>query len=154
EGRGYVLRRLLRRASTFGRLIGIRHSFVHAVVPVVIDQMGGAYPELIEKRDIILKTVRREEERFEATLEQGMRLLESAFAAASAGVIPGEEAFRLYDTFGFPLELTREMAAERGLSVDEAGFERAMEAQRLRGQAGASTYAEEGALGLDIATQF
>src|SRR5205807_10316666 len=78
----------------------------------------------------------------------------NAFEAASGGVVPGEEAFRLYDTFGFPLELTREMASERGLRVDEAGFERAMDDQKRKGKAGAATHAEEGALGLDIATRF
>src|SRR5438034_2726756 len=95
EGRGYVLRRLLRRASTFGRLIGIRDPFMHAVVPRVIDQMGDAYPDLRMKRDLILKTVRMEEQQFNATLEQGMRLLEAAFLAAPGDVVPGDQAFRL-----------------------------------------------------------
>ena len=121
QERGYVLRRLLRRASTFGRLIGIRDPFMHEVVPKVVEQMGDVYPELIRKQELILKTVRMEEQQFNSTLEHGMRLLEAAFAAAPGGVVPGEQAFRLYDTYGFPLELTREMDEERGLHVDEAG---------------------------------
>jgi alanyl-tRNA synthetase len=155
EGRGYVLRRLLRRASTFGRLIGIREPFIHAVVPSVIEQMGGAYPELIQKRDLIVRTVRMEEQRFDATLEQGMRLLETAFAAAPSGVVPGDQAFRLYDTYGFPFELTREMAEERGLQVDEAGFAAAMKVQKQTAREDRSArHTEERALGVDIATQF
>src|SRR5204862_353741 len=139
----------------FGRLIGIRDPFLHSVVPKVIDQMGGAYPGLVQKRELILKTVRMEEQQFNTTLEQGMRLLETAFAGAASGTVPGDQAFRLYDTYGFPLELTREMAEERGLQVEEAGFNAAMEVQKSTARRHrAASHAEERALGFDIQTQF
>jgi alanyl-tRNA synthetase len=153
--RGYVLRRLLRRASTFGRLVGIREPFIHEIVPKVVQQMRDAYPELEAKQDLILQTVRMEERQFYSTLEHGMRMLETAFAEAVHGVVPGDRAFRLYDTHGFPLELTKEMAEERGLSVDEPGFNAAMAAQKAGSRGDRSgKYAEDRALGLDVTTQF
>ncbi|MGB9803005.1 alanine--tRNA ligase [Desulfofundulus sp.] len=135
EGRGYVLRRLLRRAVRFGRLLGLNEPFLYRVAGAVIRQMGDAYPELPANQEHVLKIIRSEEERFGETLAQGTeilnRLVQEARAAGSP-VIRGEDAFRLYDTYGFPLELTREMAAEEGLTVDEEGFARAMEEQRER----------------------
>jgi len=135
EGRGYVIRRLLRRAVRFGRLLGIQELFLHKVAEAVVRQMGGAYPELVERRNHVLRVIHTEEERFGETLAQGTellnRLIEDARAAGNA-VISGEDAFKLYDTYGFPLELTREMAAEQGLAVDTDAFGRAMEEQRQR----------------------
>ncbi|MDK2889096.1 MAG: alanyl-tRNA synthetase [Thermoanaerobacter sp.] len=135
EGRGYVLRRLLRRAARFGRVLGLQEPFLYQVSRAVINQMADAYPELPANEEHVLKVIRSEEERFGETLAQGMeilnRLVEEARATGST-IIRGEDAFRLYDTYGFPLELTREMAAEEGLTVDEEAFTRAMEEQRER----------------------
>jgi len=135
EGRGYVLRRLLRRAVRYGRLLNIKEPFLYQVAGSVINQMEKAYPELVERQEFILKLIRTEEERFGATLVQGTEMLNRLiYDAGMAGntVISGEDAFRLYDTYGFPWELTREIAAEHGLSVDEDAFSRAMEKQRQR----------------------
>lgn len=135
EGRGYVLRRLLRRAVRHARLLHIEGPFVEQVVDWVVDQMKGAYPELVERQEYVKNVIRLEEERFGATLEQGLRLLQELVdKAKSSGQdqIAGEDVFQLYDTFGFPLDLTREILAQDGLQVDEAGFRRAMEAQRER----------------------
>ncbi|HPT83563.1 MAG TPA: alanine--tRNA ligase [Limnochordia bacterium] len=135
EGRGYVLRRLLRRAVRHARLLHIDRPFAAHMVDVVVQQMKGAYPELVERQEYVRNVVRLEEERFSATLEQGLRLLqELAEDARKAGtsVIAGTDAFQLYDTFGFPLDLTREILAHEGLTVDEDGFRQAMEAQRER----------------------
>ncbi len=138
EGRGYVVRRLLRRAARFGRRLGFREPFLGGLVPVLEEVMGDAFPELGRRRETILRVLRAEEESFEATLDRGLELFEAAATAArSTGrtVFPGAEAFRLYDTYGFPIDLTRLMAAERGLAVDEAEFEREMNAQRERARA-------------------
>ena len=135
EGRGYVLRRLIRRAIRHGRLLGITDPFLNNVVDLVIEQMGEAYPELREREDYIHKVIGLEEERFTETLEQGMRLLQNLTSKAKdKGLteIAGKDAFLLYDTFGFPIDLTREILADEGLSVDEEGFRQAMEAQRER----------------------
>ncbi len=135
EGRGYVLRRLLRRAVRHGRLLAIRDPFLNKVVAWVVEQMKGAYPELVEREEYIYKVVGLEEERFSATLEQGMKLLQDLVVKAkAAGIseIGGQDVFQLYDTFGFPIDLTREILAEDGLTVDEQGFRMAMEAQRER----------------------
>ncbi len=135
EGRGYVLRRLLRRAVRFGRVLGLHEPFLYQVAGAVINQMADAYPELPVNKEHVLKVIRSEEERFGETLAQGTEILNRLVQEARASgrtVIGGEDAFRLYDTYGFPLELTREMAAEEGLTVDEEGFSRAMEEQRER----------------------
>ncbi len=135
EGRGYVLRRLIRRAIRHGRLLGINEPFANRIVAQVLEQMGGAYPELLERQDYIFRIVSLEEERFNATLEQGMHLLEELTKKArQAGLdaISGQDAFQLYDTFGFPLDLTREILADEGLAVREEDFQQAMEAQRAR----------------------
>ncbi|MGE5575720.1 MAG: alanine--tRNA ligase [Syntrophothermus sp.] len=138
EGRGYVLRRLLRRAVRYGRLLGIEGSFLPKVVQVVIDQMQGAYPELRERQDYILRVIAQEEQHFQATLDQGISLLSEIIGkikARGGREVEGQDAFRLHDTYGFPLELTKEIAAENGLNVDEAGFAQAMEQQRQRARA-------------------
>jgi alanyl-tRNA synthetase len=135
EGRGYVIRRLLRRAARFGRLLGIQELFLYKVGGAVVRQMGRAYPELAERQDHVLSVIHNEEKRFSETLAQGTemlnRLMEEAKKQGSS-VIPGADAFKLYDTYGFPLELTQEMAEEQGFTVDTDGFGRAMEDQRQR----------------------
>jgi alanyl-tRNA synthetase len=135
EGRGYVLRRIIRRAIRHGFMLGQRQPFFHALVPVLDEEMGAAYPELRTQRAHIERVLRQEEERFAETLSQGMALLDEAIGQLKGTQIPGEAVFRLYDTFGFPLDLTNDIARERGLTIDEAGFETAMEGQRARARA-------------------
>ena len=135
EGRGYVLRRIIRRAIRHGYQLGMEEPFFWRLVETLEQQMGAAYPELTRSRGHVEKVLHQEEERFAETLDQGMRLLDAAIESLAGKVIPGETAFRLYDTFGFPLDLTADIARERGLSVDNAGFERAMDAQRERARA-------------------
>ncbi len=132
-GRGYVLRRLLRRAARHGRLLGIARPFLVELIDTVIENNGGAYPELVEHADYIKKVIGNEETSFYATIDQGMNLLGSLMEKLSAeGVseLPGAEAFKLHDTFGFPLDLTREIAAENGFTVDEDGFRKALQVQK------------------------
>jgi alanyl-tRNA synthetase len=131
EGRGYVLRRIMRRAIRHGRKIGFDGPFLHKVCGYVIEQMKGAYPDLVEKKAFIERAVQAEEEQFFKTLDRGLGLLDDELAKlGTKKVLPGEVAFTLYDTFGFPVDLTRTIAEERGLTVDEAGFEASMEKQR------------------------
>ncbi|MGK2934046.1 MAG: alanine--tRNA ligase [Gemmatimonadaceae bacterium] len=141
EGRGYVLRRILRRAVRNAWLLGVNRPVLHAAVEAVIASMGDAYPELRQRRKHIVDTTRAEEERFLATIEGGMRRFEELAPRSTTqgstdikGTIAGEDAFRLYDTFGFPIDLTQLMAVERGYTVDIAGFERALGAQRAQSQ--------------------
>jgi alanyl-tRNA synthetase len=135
-GRGYILRRLLRRVVRHGRLLGIDTPFLSAMGEAAIALMQEAYPQLLERREVILSELQREEARFLETLERGEKLLADVLAAKPQQ-ISGEQAFELYDTYGFPLELTEEIAEEHGLTVDLAGFEAAMEAQRQRAKAAA-----------------
>jgi alanyl-tRNA synthetase len=132
EGRGYVLRRILRRAVRHAWLLGRREPTLVHVVDAVVDRMGPAYPELVRRRDHLLRIARLEEERFLATIDEGMRRFEEILPSSEKGVIPGAEVFRLYDTFGFPVDLTELMAAERGYSIDMMGFEQELESQRER----------------------
>ncbi|MEB3196514.1 MAG: alanine--tRNA ligase [Candidatus Sericytochromatia bacterium] len=133
EGRGYVLRRIIRRAYRHGRLLGIPGSFLHTLVPMVVDLYGDFYGELIEKQSHIVDTLAEEERRFGQTIDRGMALLDEALGAlAGKTQLDGRTAFELYDTYGFPLELTIELAGEKGISVDAEGFEAAMEEQRER----------------------
>ncbi|MEE0967933.1 MAG: alanine--tRNA ligase [Clostridia bacterium] len=135
EGRGYVLRRILRRASRNGKLLGINRPFLCELCEVVIGQNLCAYPELADKKDYILKVISVEEERFDATIDAGLAILGDIIEnAKSAGnsIVTGDDAFRLYDTFGFPLDLTREIVAEQGLTIDEDSFTALMQAQRER----------------------
>jgi alanyl-tRNA synthetase len=137
EGRGYVLRRLLRRASRHGRLIGLQEPFVHKVAATVATVMGDAYPELRTEEQRIREVIRSEEERFGETLEKGLVLLENATSKLKQdkkAVLPGDVAFRLYDTYGFPLDLTEDILRADEMSVDQAGFEKLMEEQRTRGR--------------------
>ena len=135
-GRGYILRRLLRRVVRHGRLLGINKPFLTAMGEAAIALMQNAYPQLLERREVILAELQREEARFLETLERGEKLLADVLAAKPKQ-ISGEQAFELYDTYGFPLELTEEIAEEHGLTVDLDGFEAAMEAQRQRAKAAA-----------------
>ena len=135
-GRGYILRRLLRRVVRHGRLLGIDKPFLTAMGEASIALMQSAYPQLVERREVILAELQREEARFLETLERGEKLLADVLAAKPKQ-ISGEQAFELYDTYGFPLELTEEIAEEHGLTVDLEGFEAAMEAQRQRAKAAA-----------------
>ncbi len=133
EGRGYVLRRVLRRAFRHGRMLGHQGPFLHALTGVVVEQMGEAYPELPAAATVIQEVCRAEEERFEETLDDSLKLLEESFQRhAAARRIPGDDLFRMYDTFGLPLDLAEEMARERGYELDRAGFEAAMDQQRQR----------------------
>jgi alanyl-tRNA synthetase len=137
EGRGYVVRRLLRRAARFGRELGCREPFLHRLVPQVIDVMGGAFPEVRERRAYVEEVVRSEEERFGATLEQGIEKFDAIVEGSKKQgkkVLAGCQVFALYDTYGFPMDLTRLMADEKGLSIDEKEFERLMAEQKIRGR--------------------
>ncbi|HHN77419.1 MAG TPA: alanine--tRNA ligase [Phycisphaerales bacterium] len=146
EGRGYVLRRILRRAVRFGRQrLGAKTGFFSRLVPVVVEHMGEAFPELTRDPKRVIDLIHEEETSFGRTLDRGIRLFEEAAASAGpAGRISGEDAFKLYDTYGFPLDLTVLMAEERGQEVDIAGFEAEMAAQKERSRAGAKTGGEGG----------
>jgi len=135
EGRGYVLRRIVRRAVRHGHRLGATDTFFYKLVPALVAEMGEAYPELREAQPDVERALRAEEERFNETLERGLKILDQDIAALESSVIPGEVVFKLYDTYGFPVDLTRDVAIERGLTLDMEGFERAMEAQRARAQA-------------------
>ena len=138
EGRGYVLRRIIRRACRHGKLLGIDHSFLIDTVTTSIEESKGAYPELDEKRNYILKVISMEEERFDATVDAGLSILSELIKDAKekgADIISGEDAFKLYDTFGFPIDLTREIAAEAELDIDEETFKSLMQEQRTRARA-------------------
>lgn len=162
EGRGYVIRRLLRRAVRYGKVLGIDRPFLVELVPHVGEVMGRYYPDIVEKRDFIEKVIRNEEERFHETLADGLAILgEMAEAARAEGrtQITGPEAFKLYDTYGFPLDLTEDYASEHGLTVDREGFDEAMQAQRERARAarqdGASMKIQGGPLSdLTIKSEF
>ena len=138
EGRGYVLRRIIRRACRHGKLLGIDRKFLVELCEIVIEQNAGAYPELLDKHDYILKVVLLEEERFNATIDAGLGILSEIISSAKSegkSVISGADAFKLYDTFGFPPDLTREIAEESELSVDENEFKALMDEQKQRARA-------------------
>jgi alanyl-tRNA synthetase len=139
EGRGYVLRRVLRRASLFGQKLGLDDPFLNEMIEVVLSSMGHVYPELVDKRSLISAMVKNEEERFATTLDTGLNLVEKLIGEASVQGregLEGGEVFRLYDTYGFPPELTAEIAGEKGLSIDWEGFQAEMEKQRARARVG------------------
>jgi alanyl-tRNA synthetase len=137
EWRGYVLRKIMRRAMRHGKRLGLSEPFLHRLVDVLVAEMGGAYPELRSGRDYIVQVIRAEEERFEAVLTSGLPRLEDLLDRSAAGshLVPGDEAFRLYDTFGVPLDFIEDLAGERHLAFDREGFEQAMEAQRQKARA-------------------
>ncbi|MDR2377548.1 MAG: alanine--tRNA ligase [Puniceicoccales bacterium] len=132
EGRGYVLRRILRRAVFFGQKLRLPEKFLVPLIPGLIEKMGTVFPELRERQGTITNFIGAEEARFEETLERGLALFEDCCRRAGGGILSGEEAFKLYDTYGFPLDLTRLLAEGKGLKVDTAGFEERMEEQRAR----------------------
>ena len=155
EGRGYVLRRICRRAIRHGHRLGARDAFFHQLVAALDTEMGDAYPKLRSQRSVIEHVLRQEEERFAETLDQGMRMLDQAIAGMSGEVIDGETVFRLYDTYGFPVDLTADIARERGLSADVEGFEVQMEAQRNRARASSNfTMAEVESLNIEVESSF
>ncbi len=137
EWRGYVLRKIMRRAMRHGRKLGLHEPFLHALVDVLVGEMGSAYPELRAGRDAIVQVIRSEEERFDAVLTGGLPRLEDALERAASGsrVLPGDEAFKLYDTYGLPRDFIEDLAANQGLRFDAEGFEREMEAQREKARA-------------------
>ncbi|WHZ18676.1 MAG: Alanyl-tRNA synthetase [Rhodanobacteraceae bacterium] len=151
EGRGYVLRRIIRRALRHGWMLGVRGDFFWKMVAPLVAEMGEAYPELAKKQAFVEEALRAEEQRFGETLEHGMKVFDEV-ASKSDRIIPGDDAFRLYDTYGFPVDLTADIARERGMSVDMAGFERAMEAQRERARA-ASRFESKAQLPADVASR-
>jgi alanyl-tRNA synthetase len=140
DGRGYVLRRILRRAARFGRTLGMHEPFIYRLVDVVINSMSKAFEELNQRAELVKTVIKSEEESFGKTLDRGLEIFASAAEKAkTAGVISGDDAFQLYDTFGFPLDLTQLMAREQNLKVDTAGFEKLMEEQRQRARAAQKT---------------
>ncbi len=140
EWRGYVLRKIMRRAMRHGKKLGFTQPILHELVDVVVSEMGDAYPDLKTNRETIIRVVRSEEERFDAVLTAGLPRLEEVLDRAAAGsrVVPGEEAFRLYDSLGVPYDFMDDLAGHRGLSIDREGYERAMEGQRVKARAGSS----------------
>jgi alanyl-tRNA synthetase len=151
EGRGYVLRRIIRRALRHGWMLGVRGDFFWKMVAPLVGQMGEAYPELTARQAFIEEVLRNEEQRFGETLEHGMRVFDEV-AGRSGKTIAGEDAFRLYDTYGFPADLTADIARERGLNVDMEGFERAMNEQRERARA-AGRFEAKGQMPAELASQ-
>ncbi len=153
EWRGYVLRKIMRRAMRHGKKLGFRDPVLHDLVDVVVTEMGDAYPELPASREAIVRVVRSEEERFDAVLTAGLPRLEEALdRAAAAGVpLPGDEAFRLYDSLGVPVDFMEDLAGQRGIAFDREGYERAMEGQRVKARAGSSFAKDAGkALTLEL----
>ena len=153
EGRGYVLRRIIRRAIRHGYKLGQNQPFFYALVEDLANAMGSAYPELIEAKARIAAVLKQEEERFAETLENGMQILEVALGQESR-ILDGETLFRLYDTFGFPLDLTADIARERGIAIDHAGFEQAMARQRERARATSKFTMQDGIAYSGLPTQF
>jgi len=155
EGRGYVLRRIIRRALRHGNNLGQKEAFFYKLVAPLVKEMGDAYPELKSAQDKVEKALHQEEERFAETLEKGLAILEDAIKDMKGNVISGEVVFKLYDTYGFPADLTNDIARERNLTLDMDGFEKAMEQQRERARA-ASAFggAYEGTLEIDGETDF
>ncbi len=154
EGRGYVLRRIMRRAMRHAHLLGSKDPVMHRLVPELVKQMGGHYPELRERQSTIQETLKSEEERFQQTLDRGLRLLADETAGLAEGQsLPGETAFKLYDTFGFPLDLTQDALRERGIGVDTEGFTSAMAEQKAKARAAwsGSGEAADAAVWFDLA---
>ena len=149
EGRGYVLRRIIRRAARHGHQLGCKEPFFYKLVETLDDLMGDAYPELRKLVDHVSRVLHKEEKRFAETLEQGMRILEDSIAGMQGDTIDGETVFKLYDTYGFPVDLTADVARERNLKIDQAGFDVAMEAQRARARASSQFSASNDTLKLD-----
>lgn len=155
EGRGYVLRRIIRRAIRHGYRLGIRDVFFYKLVAPLVEAMGEAFPELKNGQGQVERVLKKEEERFAETLEQGMKILEACVARMEGSVIPGDTVFQLYDTYGFPVDLTADFARENQLAVDHAGFETAMSAQRERARSASAFGADyDQDIRLDVQTEF
>ena len=155
EGRGYVLRRIIRRACRHGNKLGAKGSFFYQIVAALVTEMGGAFPELKAQQAHIERVLKAEEEQFAKTLEQGLKILEQDLSELKGSVIPGDVVFKLYDTYGFPMDLTGDIARERNLTLDEEGFEREMEAQRVRARSASSFGMDYNSLvKVDVATEF
>lgn len=155
EGRGYVLRRIIRRAVRHGKKLGMDEPFFFELVKPLCDEMGGAYPELAKARAHVERVLNKEELRFAETLHQGLEILESALADVKTDQISGDVAFKLYDTYGFPVDLTADIARERGLGVDNEGFDKAMQAQRdLAKAASKFSAADDSGIETDLETAF
>jgi alanyl-tRNA synthetase len=155
EGRGYVLRRIIRRAVRHGYQLGVKEIFFYRLVSALVEQMGDAYPELRARQDIVEKVLREEEQQFARTLENGMAILKDAIAGLQTAVVPGDTVFRLYDTFGFPVDLTADVAREHQLTLDMEGFERAMAVQKQQARAASQFNAvEKLVINLERGTQF
>ncbi|HEX8589721.1 alanine--tRNA ligase [Pseudomonas sp.] len=155
EGRGYVLRRIIRRACRHGNKLGANGSFFYQIVAALVAEMGEAFPELKNQQAHIERVLKAEEEQFAKTLEQGLKILEQDLADLKGTVVPGEVVFKLYDTYGFPMDLTGDIARERNLTLDEAGFEREMDAQRERARSASAFGMDYNSLvKVDVATQF
>jgi alanyl-tRNA synthetase len=150
EGRGYVLRRIIRRAIRHGNQLGQKRAFFHTLVKALAEVMGGAYPELYKNQAHIERVLLQEEEQFEKTLDKGIAVLEEALAGLSGSEIPGKLVFTLYDTYGFPIDLTADIARERGLTVDLAGYEEAMAEQRARARAAGTFKVDYSQAGLEL----
>jgi alanyl-tRNA synthetase len=155
EGRGYVLRRIIRRAIRHGKKLGADGLFFHKLVAPLAKEMGAAYPDLVKAQPHVEKVLEKEERRFAETLDQGMEILDGAIAELKGKEIPGEVVFKLYDTYGFPVDLTADIARERGLTVDQRGFEKAMDGQRDRARAASKFNIAGGdAIKTDLETSF
>lgn len=155
EGRGYVLRRIIRRACRHGNKLGATGSFFYKIVAALVAEMGEAFPELKQQQANIERVLKAEEEQFSKTLEHGLKILEQDLAELKGTVVPGDVVFKLYDTYGFPMDLTADIARERELTVDEVGFEREMEAQRVRARSASSFGLDYNTLvKVDVATEF
>ena len=155
EGRGYVLRRIIRRACRHGNKLGATGNFFYKIVAALVAEMGASFPELVREQANIERVLKAEEEQFSKTLEQGLKILEQDLADLKGTVVPGDVVFKLYDTYGFPMDLTADIARERNLTVDEAGFEREMEAQRVRARSASSFGLDYNTLvKVDVPTEF
>ncbi|MBK5543024.1 alanine--tRNA ligase [Pseudomonas sp. TH05] len=155
EGRGYVLRRIIRRACRHGNKLGATGSFFYKIVAALVAEMGEAFPELKKQQSNIERVLKAEEEQFSKTLEHGLKILEQDLLELKGTVVPGDVVFKLYDTYGFPMDLTADIARERSLTVDEEGFEREMEAQRVRARSASSFGLDYNTLvKVDVATAF
>ncbi|MGO1233798.1 MAG: alanine--tRNA ligase, partial [Marinobacter sp.] len=150
EGRGFVLRRIIRRAARHGNKLGATQPFFYKLTGALVELMGDAFPQLVSSRKQIEKVLQQEEEQFAKTLDKGLRLLEQDIAELKGSEIPGETVFTLYDTYGFPVDLTNDIARERGLSLDYEGYEKAMEAQRARARAASKFGIDYNAAGISI----
>jgi len=155
EGRGYVLRRIIRRACRHGNKLGAKGSFFYQIVAALVAEMGEAFPDLKSQQAHIERVLKAEEEQFAKTLEQGLKILEQDLAELKGTVVPGDVVFKLYDTYGFPMDLTGDIARERNLTLDEAGFEREMDAQRERARSASAFGMDYNSLvKVDVATEF